>query len=422
MKYVVFADRLCEAMQLRDLDADRAYDLFARSYQQATGGAWSKEKFLSRARGWDFYGNDLGFVAVRPQRSGMLKLVGVAGDPRAILKGLDELMATGAPIWGAVSAPLAVMAKKKGFIVPSSYPGGSKLIRALFSLIPASVFGGSKPTINPDGGVTFAYEDVGTATKYLIGNRQYFMHALRMPEAREKLNTVPGAALVLRLMGLSGGLSEARPAKPKAPRLHPEVWQTPAFKAWFGQSKVVDPDGSPQICIHAASQSIPAIFDPNKQRYGMGGYGFYFTNAEGANRYSLLHHRMFQIATELNQIPVFLKIENPLIVGSIEALKAWIRPVDTLKPRPTFGAMRGYAGNETADVLTRIQTAGYDGVITTETIAPRISKHGMRHASPSDWKAWKHPVYIVYSSNQIKSIWNRGTFDAGGNISEHGEI
>ena len=51
-------------------------------------------------------------------------------------------MAEGGPIWGAVSEPLARMAKKKGLIVPSFYPGGGMLIRALISTIPSSVFGG----------------------------------------------------------------------------------------------------------------------------------------------------------------------------------------------------------------------------------------------------------------------------------------
>ena len=208
-------------------------------------------------------------------------------------------------------------------------------------------------------------------------------------------------------------IGEAKSPRSKEPRVSPDIWETPAFKTWFGESKVVNADGSPMICIHAASQNIPAIFDPSKQRFGKGGYGFYFTNVEGANRYSTLHHRMLQIATSLNQIPVFLKIENPLVVASIEDLKRW------LEPRQAFGAMRGYSGNDTADVLTRIQKAGFDGVITSETIAPRISKHGMSHAAPTDPKAWKHPVYIVYKSNQIKSAISNRNFDPNSdNITE----
>jgi hypothetical protein len=210
---------------------------------------------------------------------------------------------------------------------------------------------------------------------------------------------------------------EARSPRSTEPRVQPDVWQTPEFKTWFGNSKVANPDGSPKICIHAASQAIPPIFDTSKQRFGVGGYGFYFTDVEGANRYSKLHDRMFQIATAINQIPVFLKIENPLIVKSIEHLKRW------LEPNQIFGAMRGYSGNDTSDILTKIQYAGYDGVITTETLKPRISKHGMAHARPptlpSDPPVWKHAVYIVFASNQIKSIWNKGTFDpASGHISE----
>jgi hypothetical protein len=196
-------ETMMESMRLSDLDPEQAYQLFARSYEGATGAAWSKEKFLSRARDWDFFGDSNGYVAVRAQRSGMLKLVGVAGDPRSIVRGLTELQATGKPVWGAVSAPLAAMAKKRGMLVPHTYPGGAMLIRALIASVPDSVFGGVRPVANKDGGLTFDYADVGPAVKYLIGNKQYFIHALKLPEVADKLKAIPGAGLVLRMMGLA---------------------------------------------------------------------------------------------------------------------------------------------------------------------------------------------------------------------------
>jgi hypothetical protein len=197
------AQQIMEAMSLGEIDPAHAYALFAKSYQDATGAAWTEEKFLSRAAGWTFYGDAAGYVAARAQRSGMIKLVGAAGDPRSILRGIEELKATGRPFWGAVSAPLAAMAKKRGLIVPHLVFGGPTLIRALVAMIPDSVFGGHKPKMTKDGGLTFDYPDVGPATKYLIGNKTYFLHALQLPDVKERLKTIPGAGLILRSLGLS---------------------------------------------------------------------------------------------------------------------------------------------------------------------------------------------------------------------------
>ena len=171
-------------------------------HEAETGAAWSKEKFLSRARGWTFYGDANGFVTVRQQRSGMKKLVGVAGDPRSIIKGLSELQQTGGAIWGAVSAALVPMAVKRGLIAPHRYPGGPLLIRTLLAMVPASVFGGETPEVRSDGGLVFHYGDVGPATKYLVGNKAYFRQALHQPEIMQRIKTIPGATTILRLIGL----------------------------------------------------------------------------------------------------------------------------------------------------------------------------------------------------------------------------
>lgn len=194
--------QLLESMSSYEMNMDKAYELFSKSYTESTGTSWSKEKFLSRARGWVFYGDDNGYVAVRPQRSGMKKLVGMAGDIRSILKGMDELIQEGGPVWGAVSAPLAKAAKKRGMIVPHLIMGGPFFIKTLIKTIPASVFGGHEPKVTSDGGITIEYDDVGAATKYLIGNKAYFISALKIPEVAEKIKTIPGISSILKLMGL----------------------------------------------------------------------------------------------------------------------------------------------------------------------------------------------------------------------------
>ncbi len=194
--------RLSEARKLADLDARSVYDVFRASYERETGAAWGEGKFLSRARGWGFHGDERGFVAVRRQRSGMKKLVGAAGEPRRVAAAMRELTAEGAAVWGAVSERLARASKRYGFIVPHTLPGGPMVIGALVSQVPPEVFGGAVPEVQRDGGIRLSYDDTGEAVKYLIGNKDYFAHVAGLPEARDALMRVPGVGAFLRLIGI----------------------------------------------------------------------------------------------------------------------------------------------------------------------------------------------------------------------------
>jgi hypothetical protein len=155
-------------------DLDRAYDIFSDTYIKSTGKTWCKDKFINRAHSWLFYGDEDGFVTVRPQKSGYLKLTGMAGNPRSIIKGLKDLIATNKPIWGMVSHEILPMAIKQGFISPDK-----NQIEKILSNIPPSVFGGVDAKINDDGSVTMNYDDVGPATKYFIANKKY-MNSIKL--------------------------------------------------------------------------------------------------------------------------------------------------------------------------------------------------------------------------------------------------
>lgn len=154
---------------LSDIEKDNLYNIFKTSYEKTLGTSWDKSKFESRAYNWLFFGDQTGFISVRPQKSGMYKLVGVAGSLKGIISGLNELMATNKPIWGMVSNEIKNMAIKVGFITPSPY-----LIKIFLPMIPKDVFGGVDYEVNNDGSLTFKYSDVGDSKKYFIGNDAYF--------------------------------------------------------------------------------------------------------------------------------------------------------------------------------------------------------------------------------------------------------
>lgn len=166
-------------------EQEKIFDLFKKSYDKSVGASWSKDKFYDRAINWLFFGDGDGFVAVRPQQSGLYKLVGVAGNPRNILNGFDELIATNKPIWGMVSSDIQKMASKKGFRTPPSL-----LVNILIKMIPSSVFGGTDFDINSDGSLNMKYSDVGTAKKYLVGNDEYFKQ-LKNGVLKDKIAGLP---------------------------------------------------------------------------------------------------------------------------------------------------------------------------------------------------------------------------------------
>lgn len=152
-----------------NIDPDTAYELMKESYEKKLGTSWSKDKFLQRAENWDFYGDKNGFVAIRPQKDGLLKLVATAGRPMSIIRGFKEILELEKPLWGMVDEELKIKLNKAGLKSPHSL-----VVKAVMKLIPSSAFGDVSFTVNSNGSLTFNYEDVGKATKYFVANRNYY--------------------------------------------------------------------------------------------------------------------------------------------------------------------------------------------------------------------------------------------------------
>ena len=88
--------------------------------------------------------------------------------------------------------------------------------------------------------------------------------------------------------------------------------ETPEFKAWFGDSKVVDADGKPLVVYHGTMSDF-SVFDvesPDKFDSGWLGRGFYFTTSKStADDYAGFREKG---NAESNIMPVYLSISNPL--------------------------------------------------------------------------------------------------------------
>lgn len=248
----------------------------------------------------------------------------------------------------------------------------------------------------------------------LIGSGQYGQ------EAADSMATMWGSFYATMAANTGRTLSEqlalpqirgAQPTGVNAQGMTSLEQDNPAFKEWFGQSKVVDDQGNPITVYHASTYGDIEAFNKAEQRFGKAGYGFYFSDPNGANLFAEFGEK-FQMQRnykgdekKVNITPAYLKMENPLVVDHVDDLKPY------LDVGQVFGAARGIGKNLTPEAKTKLQQMGYDGIITRETTAKKVGKGGLKILDRNDPNAVSFPVYVVLEPTQIKSVNNRGTFD-----------
>ena len=210
---------------------------------------------------------------------------------------------------------------------------------------------------------------------------------------------------------------------------------TPEFRAWFKDSKVVDAEGNPLVVYHGTSADFDS-FDTTFLYSGEGasatGSGFYFTDsADSANRYSMMKD------SGGNVMPVYLSLQNPLFIdftkgettgANISLTKAQVRKIILSIPN--------IRSTEDSPLLNfgDIGYEGFDKVLndTINSYAGSSMIAALRNDFfGNDHKAWLKAFskatgydsaytktgngdthYVAWFPNQIKSaIGNRGTFD-----------
>lgn len=202
--------------------------------------------------------------------------------------------------------------------------------------------------------------------------------------------------------------SEAVDARTVKASLREDLTTTPAFQRWFGNSQIVNEDGSPKVMYRGGGEEIN-VFDRKKSKASnLYGRGFYFTDSE-------THAKQYGDARSY-----YLRIENPLSAESgaknitQKQMRAFLKAVaededygldnygygasvdsvlKELKGRADFDALQDINATAIGDFVAAIELfnevngTNYDGIITpTET--------------------------VVFDSRQIKSATdNVGTFD-----------
>lgn len=229
---------------------------------------------------------------------------------------------------------------------------------------------------------------------------------------------------------------------------------TPAFRQWFDGSAVVEADGSPRIMFHGTRAG-----DIREFRYTRNDLGMHFGTIEQANDRLDLKSKG---KAEGNVIPVYLSIKNPLRLNDpgVWSLSNMYQELvmdpgapltdaeyHSLRSTPQLRAMleaKGYDGivyknrHEAAGVaevsreirrLSRAAEAAktrlenrWSGTISElldaqkelpEVIAYEKAWPGLSERRGQLQAAGAADSYIAFRPEQIKSVFNQGTFDTG---------
>lgn len=151
--------------------------------------------------------------------------------------------------------------------------------------------------------------------------------------------------------------------------------ESPAFKRWFGDSKVVDESGEPLVVYHGTSEQFEA-FDPEMvgAQFGQDNRGFFFTDRSAeAEGYARNNAVGMPRASRGHVVDAYLSIKNPLIESTdFDPINMWDEGHKALQERAA--------------------AEGRDGVII------RAGKGGS--------------LFVAFDPNQIKSATdNNGEFN-----------
>jgi hypothetical protein len=156
--------------------------------------------------------------------------------------------------------------------------------------------------------------------------------------------------------------------------------ETPEFKRWFGESKVVDENGKPLTVYHGTDRDFQA-FDPTKagrRDSGWYGKGIYLTaDKEGASTYSTHGSYDLEDAPGANVIPAYVSMKKPFY---------W-----------PDGMAAATNAAESAQITKGLIENGYDGII-------------VKNSYVDDPTTSKFYEVIVFNPEQIKSTATRGTY------------
>ncbi|MCZ2412931.1 MAG: hypothetical protein LC136_01520, partial [Burkholderiales bacterium] len=164
---------------------------------------------------------------------------------------------------------------------------------------------------------------------------------------------------------------------PAAPGKVLSATDGPQFKAWFGDSKVVDGSGAPLVVYHATDSKFN-VFDHAKVGSNHPAYakrGFFFYKAKRSATERALE---FGRAGRLKR--VYLSLQNPLTVVA-----------------RSKGSAEEWFDRNSDSLYSRAEAMGADGIVV------KVNPESRDHTADD--------IYVAFHPEQIKSVFNRGTWD-----------
>ena len=204
------------------------------------------------------------------------------------------------------------------------------------------------------------------------------------------------------------------------------LWETPAFKKWFGDSKVRDLAKRPAVFYHGTCSSGFTKFDPTKTRE----MGFHFGTPPQAKDF--LKACSGSISKSPGIYPVYLSIQNPLFTPDVYSsdpvyfiewlektnhIHEWFPDEDDSyyrslnKLRSQLAEARMLSGPEVRETNKRLQKTVW-GLL--RKIVMRKGYDGIRYKNENEGRTDdpSNMAWIAFSPAQVKSATdNRGTFN-----------
>lgn len=209
----------------------------------------------------------------------------------------------------------------------------------------------------------------------------------KVQEKRDQFSKPFDVDAFLKEMGIAGGLKDLDPDPSSIKSKMPEeggdfMPDTPAFKKWFGKSKVVDDEGNPIVLYRggpATNWETGEAITSFKSKNGPWA-GFFTDSPEVASKFAKLTSQNGAVS------PVFVKMEKPFEVDATGKAAGELQ-FDLREPRQWFQQQNN------KEILDAIKSGKYDGIILRNTTD-------------------EGTVYVPLDPKQVKSsIGNNGDFD-----------
>lgn len=175
-----------------------------------------------------------------------------------------------------------------------------------------------------------------------------------------------------------------------------DITATPEFRAWFGDSRVVDADGNPLVMYHGTIAPDDGFdhFDRRAGKYAthatsINAIGSWFTD-DPADAGAYAGAAGSKPVAGGHVMAVYLSIKQPFRIRSGDTMVAMWQV-------QSGGNERLQSGDPDAFRSTLIEQ-GYDGLVMEAASIDRFAAEGSQY-------------WVAFHPEQIKSVNNRGTFD-----------